>query len=294
MEGLLLIDKPAGITSFDVIRVIRRAARTKKVGHTGTLDPDATGLLPVALGRCTKLAKYLQLDAKGYIFELRLGTRTDSLDATGEVDETKPYEHVTVEELRRALPLFVGEIQQVPPRFSAIHVQGKRAYQLARAGVDFELDARTIRIDSIEILEHKLPESATLRVDCGSGTYVRSLARDLGEALDTCAHAAKIRRVLVGPFAIDRAVPLDELETPEDVAEALLSPLEMLVALASVELSDSDFEDIRHGRPIVAPEGFAADDDVSLVYQSELAAVGLVVESRGGLIIKPKRVLLTD
>jgi len=172
---------------------------------------------------------------------------------------------------------------------------GKRAYELARAGVDFELSPRPIRIDSIEVEVDELPEMAQLRVECGSGTYVRSLARDLGEALETCAHAAAIRRFRVGLFTLENSVQLGDLDTPEDVQASLLSPLEMLVSLPRIDLDDDEVEDVRHGRPILAPADMkiGPGDDVALAYGGTLAAVAVGAESRGQMIIRPKRVLLS-
>lgn len=294
MEGLLLVDKPLGLSSFEIVRRVRKLANTRKVGHTGTLDPDATGLLPIALGRCTKLAKFLQLDTKEYVFEVSFGEETDSDDATGEVVDTCAFDHVTEHGLREKLADFVGEVMQVPPRFSAVHIQGKRAYQLAREGVDFELPARPVQIDSIEVESLEgLPGKASLRMTCGSGTYVRSLARDLGRALDSCAHASVIRRTRVGDFSIEDAHELSEFSGPEDLEPSLLSPARMLSSIPSQHLTELDFGEIRHGRPILAADHISAGDDVALLLEGKLAAVGEVVEHRSSHIVKPRKVFMT-
>ena len=186
MDGMLLIDKPVGRTSFDVVKVVRRVADIRKVGHTGTLDPLASGLLIILLGRCTKLARYLDLDHKTYEFELELGKQTETGDRESEVFRRCDWAHVDREALEDALADFLGDIEQVPPSHSAVKVDGERAYKLARRGEEPDLEARPVHVEELELLEFDPPE-ARLRVACASGTYVRSLARDIGTSLDSCA-----------------------------------------------------------------------------------------------------------
>lgn len=248
--GFLLIDKPVGPTSFDVVRDVRRLADIRKVGHAGTLDPKATGLLAVALGRCTRLLQYVDLDHKKYRFTVRLGQGTETHDTEGEVVDEAPFEHVQREDVEAALPQFVGTIEQVPPAYSAVKVDGERAYERARSGEDVELDARRVEIRELELLSCELPH-LELQMECGSGTYVRSLARDLSRELDTVGHTTAIRRLEVGSFGLDEATTLDDL-TVDEIWEDAVSPLEMVRCLDRVEADDAQREDIGHGRPIEA------------------------------------------
>jgi tRNA pseudouridine55 synthase len=295
VDGLLLIDKPAGMTSHDVVGRVRRIARTRKVGHTGTLDPDATGLLPITIGKCTKLAKYLILDDKEYLFGVELGSATDTDDASGQVIETAPWDGVTEEAMRAALEGFRGEIMQRPPRYSAIKVDGRRAYDLAREGVEFELPERPVRVDELELTEVALPR-ASGRMACGSGTYVRSLVRDLGEALGTRAHTTSIRRTRVGRFGIEEAVTLDALDAGDvALADALLPPARMLVSLASWTADAHAISEFSFGRRVFA-EGLDAELDAHVAVVDEagdLIAVALVEEVGDGVVkLKPSRVMI--
>lgn len=295
MDGLLLIDKPAGMTSHDVVGRVRRIARTRKVGHTGTLDPDATGLLPITIGKCTKLAKYLILDDKEYLFGVELGSATDTDDASGEVIATAPWDGVTEAAMRAALEGFRGEIMQRPPKYSAIKVDGRRAYDLAREGVEFELPERPVRVDELELTEVALPR-ASGRMACGSGTYVRSLVRDLGEALGTRAHTTSIRRTRVGRFGIEEAVTLDALDAGDvALADALLPPARMLVSLASWTADAHAISEFSFGRRVFA-EGLDAELDAHVAVVDEagdLIAVALVEEVGDGVVkLKPSRVMI--
>lgn len=287
LHGLLLVDKPAGMTSHDVVQVIRRAARTRKVGHTGTLDPAATGLLPITIGHGTKLANFLTLERKGYAFTLKLGQRTSTDDAEGEVIESLPWEHVTAEALAEAVPTFVGEQLQRPPNFSAIRVDGRRAYERARAGEVFELEARPVTILTLDLLDVRLPE-ADLHMDCTAGTYVRSLVRDLGERLGSCAHTTAIRRTRVGPFVLEQATPLDQI-TQESIAGLMLPPSAMLSSLASVTLDAHGVRELGFGRSVPGSAEIAPGAQVALLDGAgSLIAVG---EQREDGRVWPKRVL---
>lgn len=245
------MDKPLESTSFDVVRRVRKLADLRKVGHAGTLDPKATGLLAVALGRCTKLIRYLDLDDKTYLFSLRLGEATETLDTEGEVVTTEGWEHVDRRDVEEALEAFTGRIEQVPPAYSAVKVDGRRAHRLARAGEEVDLDARTVEIHELELTDWKPPD-AEFRVRCGGGTYVRSLVRDITQAVDTVGHATAIRRSELGEFSVRQAEELEEL-TDENIASHLLSPLQMVKNLARYRADDDEIEDIGHGRPLWAP-----------------------------------------
>lgn len=296
MNGLILIDKPAGMSSFDVVRRMRRIASTKKVGHTGTLDPDATGLLPIVLGQCTKLANYLILDEKEYVFEMKFGERTDSDDSTGAVLETCPWEHVGAEALEGVLDDFRGDILQVPPIYSALKVDGERAYELARRGEHFELPPRPIVVHELELLEVTLP-TARLRVRCGSGTYVRSLARDIGRALGSCAHTTSIHRTRVGSFGVERAYTLEALEalTREELLKTILSPLEMLSSLPLFVANMEQVTALGFGQRIDVDFDASLDEVVAVKSSTDelvaITKVEEVLEGRG-LRLKPIRVLM--
>jgi tRNA pseudouridine55 synthase len=291
MDGLLLIDKPTGQTSFDVIRRLRKVADTRKIGHTGTLDPQASGLLPLVVGKCTKLAQFLALDVKEYDFELELGVETETGDSEGEAVRECPWEHVTEEALGEAAGGFVGEIEQVPPIYSAIKVDGRRAYDLAREGEDVEMEARQVVVESLEVVGFE-PPRVRLHTRCGAGTYVRALVRDLGVEVGSCAYTTAIRRTTVGSFHLEEATPLDEI-TPDNVASILLPPVEMMRDLPAYHASERECADLSYGRSF-HPAEFRVDVDshVAVIDEhGELAAVTQAVEQNGLFRLKPTRVL---
>ncbi len=289
VSGLLLVDKPAGMTSHDVVSRVRRLARTRQVGHTGTLDPDATGLLPVAIGICTRLVPFLLLDEKGYDFTMRLGEQTQTDDASGSVIAQAPWSHVTPEALREALAGFRGELMQQPPRYSAIRIDGKRAYAMAREGEDFELEARPVTVHELTLRSMALPD-ASLHMRCGSGTYVRSLVRDLGLALQTRAHTVSIRRTQVGPFMLEEAMALDDLleAGPDRLHERLLPPAAMLRGAPVHVADDAQVEALGYGKSLPY-EGPPATVVGIVDRQGSLVALG---ESTGQGVLKPRRVFV--
>ena len=211
MNGLLVLDKPSRVTSHDVVQRVRRALHVKQVGHTGTLDPLATGVLVICVGVATRVSEYLLGHDKAYRATIRLGVETDTYDATGEVVATHVV-NVERADLEEALARFVGPLQQVPPMHSAIKRDGQKLYELARAGIEVEREARPVVIHSIELLGYQAPD-VTIDVRCSAGTYIRSLAHDLGAALGTGAHLNALRRTQVGPFGLDQAIGLAEFET---------------------------------------------------------------------------------
>ena len=255
MNGLLNLDKPAGMTSHDVVGRVRRIAHLKRVGHAGTLDPDATGVLLVCLGQATRLSDYLADEGKAYRAVLALGQTTTTEDASGKVLTQADAAHVTEADLRALLPRFIGDVQQVPPMVSAVHHEGKRLYELARAGVTVEREARTIRIDAIELVEFT-PGAlalATLDISCGKGTYIRTLCADLGAALGVGGHMASLRRTRVGVFTAGAATPLDAL-TPENLPGLLVSPADALAHWPAQEAAtDAAWNDIKSGRALASP-----------------------------------------
>jgi tRNA pseudouridine55 synthase len=223
--GFFTIDKPVGWTSFDVVQVVRRTLGVRRVGHAGTLDPLATGVLPVAVLSATRLTDLVHEYTKVYRGTVRLGVTTTTADAEGEVLEERPVA-TTEAAIREAVGAFIGEIEQVPPAYSAIKVGGVAAYKLAREGKAPELSARTVRIDRIDVLSIALPD-VELRITCGQGTYVRSLARDLGVALGCGGHLASLVRESVGPFTLDHAIPGDQFAgLSADNLQARLIPID--------------------------------------------------------------------
>ncbi len=252
MNGVLNIDKPAGMTSHDVVARVRRLARIKRVGHAGTLDPDATGVLLVCLGAATRLADLLAEEGKAYRAVLALGTTTTTEDASGEALTETDASHVTEADLRVILPRFTGVISQVPPMVSAVHHEGKRLYELARAGVTVEREARPARIDSLELRDFTPGPhpTATLDVTCGKGTYIRTLCADLGGALGVGGHMKSLRRTRVGAFDVSLAVPLDAL-TLETLESHLVLPSAALAHIpAQTITAEGQREDIRQGRAL--------------------------------------------
>ncbi len=256
MHGFLNIDKPAGITSHDVVARVRRAAHQKRVGHAGTLDPLATGVLVLALGAATRLIEYVQEStSKRYLATVRLGASTTTDDAEGELVSEAPVPALERAELDRLLDQFRGPIEQVPPMYAALHHQGKRLHELARAGISVERAARPVVIERLDLLELS-SDTLMLDVQCSKGTYIRSLARDLGAALGCGAHLAALRRTAVGEFALEQAIRLDALTEGEGAAErvreALLPPESAVADWPSVQLDAEAMQRIRNGLPIAA------------------------------------------
>lgn len=239
VQGFLNLNKPAGWTSHDCVAKVRRLLRLKRVGHGGTLDPAATGVLPIALGKATRLLQYMQQD-KAYNATVRLGVRTTTDDLEGEVIATQSAAGLTLELVKGFLKQFEGKIQQVPPMYSAIHIKGKRLYDLARAGEVVEVPERTVEVETIEVLEWRggeLPE-IDLAIACGSGTYIRSIARDLGDALETGGVLAALTRTRSSGFDLADSLTLEELT--QQLEQNLFQPVSPSVALghlASVTLS---------------------------------------------------------
>jgi tRNA pseudouridine55 synthase len=248
VDGLAVVDKPAGMTSHDVVARCRRIFGQKRVGHAGTLDPDATGVLLVGLGRATRLMQYMSGLGKEYTTDIILGVATTTLDDSGEVTGEWDMSAVTVDEARRAAEKLTGTIQQVPPMVSAVKVGGRRLYQLAREGVEIERAPRTVTVDRYE-LEPGGHGVLRARISCSSGTYVRVLAEDLGRLLGGGAHVRNLRRVAVGPFTGEGAVPLDALGP-----DSVLPPAAMLPWLEAVTVRGEVEGAVHHGRPLTGSE----------------------------------------
>jgi tRNA pseudouridine55 synthase len=231
-EGALLVDKPAGITSHDVVDRIRRHVPAKKVGHCGTLDPMATGLLVIVLGRATKLSDALMASDKVYAGRIKFGETTNTYDAQGELESSLPVPPMTLEELNEAATAFVGDIMQTPPMVSAVKVKGVPLYKMARKGVEVEREARLVHVYSFRFTQYEEP-FGDFRLACTKGTYVRSIAHELGEKLGCGAHLARLRRVDSGRFSVNDALPLEALlALPPEELQARIIPMVKLAAAA--------------------------------------------------------------
>jgi tRNA pseudouridine55 synthase len=252
VHGWLVLDKPAGMTSTQASSAVRRLFDAAKAGHAGTLDPMATGILPVALGEATKTMSYVMDRTKRYRFTIRWGEARDTDDADGRVTATSPI-RPTAEAIAGALPLFHGEIEQVPPAFSAVHVAGARAHELARAGRPAQLAPRKVLIQRLELKTVLNADQAEFEVQCGPGTYVRSLARDLARHLGTVGHVSALRRTAVGPFGEERAISLESLKAlgHSPAAFGHLLPVETaLDDIPALALTDTEANRLRCGQPI--------------------------------------------
>ena len=291
-DGLLLIDKPAGITSFEVVRRARRALEVKKVGHLGTLDPFATGLLPLALGEATKLAQFLLEETKTYLAVMKLGVETDTQDLTGRITAESNV-LPTPAEVRRAAAGFVGEIQQVPPRYSAVHHEGQRLYKLARRGEEVEAAPRPVVIYRLEIQEVDLP-LVTIKVECSKGTYIRTLAHDLGRALGCGAHLTALIRLAVGPFRLEEAVPLEVVEKTEnieDIHRRLIPLAQCLPRYQAVRVDRQEAQRLTQGQAVPWPEpGPAAGERVRVLTDGSLVAVAAVRFQGANQVLAPVRI----
>ncbi len=262
LDGLLLAEKGAAVTSFQVVAHLRRVLGVAKVGHGGTLDPMATGILPVLLGAATKVTAYLTAQDKEYVATIRLGVTTDTLDATGRVLEERPVPPLGRAHLVAVLGRFEGEIDQVPPMFSALHAGGRRLHELARAGIEVERAPRRVRIDEIELGEWASPR-LRVRVACGKGTYIRSLAADVGAALGCGAHLEALQRTRVGPFRLDDAAPWAVIRDGDRAALARwVRPTDDAVRhLPLVRLDETAARRLRQGQRLTL-EGVPASGDL--------------------------------
>jgi tRNA pseudouridine55 synthase len=260
------VDKPAGPTSHDVVQRVRRVLKTRAVGHTGTLDPFATGLLVVLLGRATRLARFVEAEAKTYLATARLGIATDTDDATGApLGPPADLSELTEARVAKALAGFAGEQRQRPPRYSAKHVDGERSYRLARRGVAVQPAETTVVVARIDLVEYA-PPKLVFRVTVSAGTYVRALARDLGERLGVGAHLTALRRESIGALRVEDAVRL------ADVDPAAVRPARAVLRhLPTVELDEPGRVAVSHGRAV--PADADAQGDVALVHEGELVAV---------------------
>jgi len=300
-DGCLIIDKPEDWTSHDVVGKLRKILRTKRIGHTGTLDPFATGVLVALVGKATRLAQFLDKDAKEYEAEIAFGFETDTGDRTGSPkSEVRSRKSVNVEDLENILPEFRGEILQTPPMYSAKKVEGKKLYELARKGIEIEREPVRIKIYELELLKDSRHSALgiqhfTLRVACSAGTYIRTLAEDIGKRLETGAHLAELRRTKAGKFDLSKAVTLEELEkivAENRIGETTISMNEAISHLPEIVLSEEEIAKTRNGQKLKRENLAARDDEnVRIIDGSEnLFAVGIFNQAEK--TIQPKIVLM--
>lgn len=279
ISGWLVVDKPAGLTSTAVVNKVKWALDAKKAGHAGTLDPEATGVLAVALGEATKTVPYITDALKAYRFTVRLGQATNTDDAEGEVifeSDQRPDNANIAEALQR----FIGDIEQVPPKFSAVKIDGQRAYKLARDGEDIELAARPLWVEELLLIDRIDADHVELEMTCGKGGYVRSIARDLGAALGCYGHVLKLRRIWSGPFEAEKGISLDQINelarTP--ALDDFIVPLEIgLDDLPELRCSEEGATKLRNGNPgmVFAADGVEYGDEAWASLNGEAVAVGV-------------------
>ncbi len=296
-DYVLPVDKPEGPTSHDVVAVARRALSTRRVGHTGTLDPFASGLLLLCVGRATRLAEYLSGMDKRYEATARLGLETDTLDRDGvPVTEESDLSAVSQGALVEALAGLTGAIEQVPPQYSAKKVEGEAMHRRARRGERVELAPVPVTVHELELLDAAPPEFR-LGVRCSSGTYIRAIARDLGRALGVGGHLTSLRRTAVGPFGVDDAVPLDRLDDTDAVASARIAPVDAVSHLRTVDVDEEEAGRLRHGQRLrLAPASGAAPgggtdiggapERVAVAHAGALLAIGELDDG----VLRPRKV----
>lgn len=280
MFGFLNIYKPQGKTSHDVVAILRRITKIKQIGHTGTLDPFAEGVLPICIGKATRLIEYLD-DDKAYIGTVQLGKSTTTYDTEGE-EVSFSDKKVSLEEIEQALQNFRGEIEQLPPIYSAIKVNGKKLYEYARKGEEVKIEPRRVNIYKLEVVHFdEEKQTLELHIECSKGTYIRSIANDLGEALGSYGHLIKLVRIKAGKFGVNEAIRLDTLETKEQVEKNLIYPL-VYLDYPKYELNNAEKEKVLHGMGINTDleNGIAL-----LIQQSKLIAVANI-ENKKAKILK--------
>lgn len=299
MFGVLNLNKPAGVTSRDCVNVVQRIVRPVKVGHAGTLDPMATGVLLVSVGPATKLISLLQQQAKTYAAGIRLGVTSDTDDSTGRIIEEPQTAPVDREVVERTLQQFVGRIEQVPPAFSAVKVNGRRAYSKARKGEDFQLTARPVDVYRIELTAYRWPD-LEVTIECGSGTYIRSIARDLGQALGCGGLMTALERTAIGAFTTETAIAPDDLNA-DHLTDNLHDPLDVLNFLPVRCCSEAERINIRQGRrielgTIIQPEADSplqaqeTDDVVLLASADRTQLLAIAVLTDDGKQLQPRNV----
>ena len=275
--GFLNIYKPKGLTSHDVVARLRKITQVRQIGHTGTLDPFATGVLPICIGKATRLIEYLD-DDKEYLATVQFGKNTATYDLEGEITATFDKK-VTEEDVKNALKAFEGEISQIPPIYSAIKVNGKKLYDYARQGQDIEIKPRKVTISKIELKEFdKTSQSAKITVACSKGTYIRSIAYDLGAKLGCGGYLTALERTKAGKFQVNTAIKLEDLTEVSQIVENLINPLDML-NIPIHNLSENERERVSHGMSICNSD-FPDSDIVILSYGGRIYAIGKVEQNK--------------
>ncbi len=278
--GVLAVDKPPGMSSRFVVNQVQYTVQPDKAGHTGTLDPLATGVLLIAIGNATRLVEFSLAHSKCYVATFEMGKTSDTLDCTGEVAEVAVSRIPALTELQAELTKWTGKVMQVPPQFSAVNIGGKRAYRLARKGVEFELQPREIEIHSLELLDYQFP-FFRVKIDCGSGTYVRSLGRDIARGLGTEAIMTELTRTRVGGFELADCVPYDAIRSREDIVANLAPSQQLLLDWPFIHFTESQVIDLRHGRQMQIPTADGLDRIAAFDPAGEL--VGLMERQPTGL-----------
>jgi tRNA pseudouridine55 synthase len=288
-DGILLIDKAEGESSYHVVKKIKPALNVPRVGHAGTLDPFATGLLIILLGQGTKLSRFIMAGRKVYLATMRLGVESDTLDATGKVTRRRKVPHFSHSILREAARDFVGEIEQVPPAYSAVRYRGRRAYRMARQGIRLELEGRKVTVYSLDILSSRLPE-VTARIVCSSGTYVRSLAADFGNRLGCGAHVSALRRLASGAFQVQSgysSAKISGCQNREALRERIIPLVDAVPDMRSVKVEDELAKRVRRGYqpqcedlPVIGKQKLSEEQYIKLINNGALLAV-LEVEKDG-------------
>ena len=275
--GFLNVYKPKGMTSFDVVAILRRVTKIRQIGHTGTLDPFAVGVLPICIGKSTRLIEYLN-DDKEYLATVQFGSDTDTYDLEGQVIRTYDQK-ITKEEVENILKSFEGEIEQIPPIYSAIKVNGKKLYEYARNGQEVEIKPRKVFISKIELKDFDTNlQQAKILVDCSKGTYIRSIAFDLGQKMNCGGHLVALERTKAGMFLKKDSTKLEDIKTLEDVENLLINPVEVL-DYPKINLTDIEKEKVSHGMSIVNNSG-QNSGVVILVYGGKIYAIGIAQESK--------------
>jgi tRNA pseudouridine55 synthase len=297
ISGALVVDKPVGMTSHDVVQAVRNGTNLRRAGHTGTLDPRASGVLVILVGPAVRLSEYVSASDKRYQAIIRLGGSTDTFDAEGMVTPTVDPVNVTEAQFEAALKTFVGEIEQTPPPYSAVKVQGRKAYEMAREGEEVELAPRKITVHHLEVLEWTPPE-VVIDVHCSSGTYVRSLANDLGVMLGCGAYLVGLRRTKSGRFSLRDAVPLRKLQeafTAGNWYQYLIPAAEALGDWPAVELNPDEVEGVRHGHRVKVVGEPTETKVRGVSTQGELVALmELITAEDGSREWQPKKVFFTS
>jgi tRNA pseudouridine55 synthase len=297
ISGALVVDKPVGMTSHDVVQAIRNGTGLRRAGHTGTLDPRASGVLVILVGPAVRLSEYVSASDKRYQAIIRLGGSTDTFDAEGMVTPTKDPVNVTEAQFEEALKTFVGEIEQTPPPYSAVKVQGRKAYEMAREGEEVELAPRKITVHHLEVLEWTPPE-VVIDVHCSSGTYVRSLANDLGVMLGCGAYLVGLRRTKSGRFSLRDSVPLRKLQeafTAGNWYQYLIPAAEALGDWPAVELNPDEVEGVRHGHRVKVVGEPTETKVRGVSTQGELVALmEITINEDGSREWQPKKVFFTS